>query len=118
MTILDPCFLRGMERVKEGESYSPSWELIFIHIVGFACPFVGAHLNHWERGCVGLTNLFPRNRYNDLVEARGSSTGHINLESSKPTDEITGLKTKKNLKLKVYFKIIAYKSKTKTNFKR
>ena len=30
------------------------------------------------------------------------------------TDEITGLKTKKNLKLQVYFKIIAYKSKTKS----
>ena len=44
---------------------------------------------------MGLTNLFPRNRYNDLVEARGPSTGHIKLESSKPTDEITGLKTKK-----------------------
>ena len=66
---------------------------------------------------MGLTNLFPRNRYNDLVEARGSSTGHINLESSKPTDEITGLKTKKNLKLQVYFKKIAYKKKNKVDFK-
>ena len=59
---------------------------------------------------MGLTNLFPRNRYNDLVEDRGSSTGHIKLES----DEITGLKTKKNLKLQVYFKIIACKSKAKS----
>ena len=63
---------------------------------------------------MGLTNLFPRNRYNDLVEARGSSTDHIKLESSNPTDEITGLKTKKNLKLQVYFKTIAYKSKAKS----
>ena len=62
---------------------------------------------------MGLTNFFPRNRQSDLAEARGSSTGHINLGSSKPTDEITGLKTKKSLKLQVYFKIIAYKSKTK-----
>ena len=113
MTILDPCFLGGVKRVKEGESFSPSWELIFIHIVGFPWPFVSAHLNHWEGGCVGLTNLFPRNRRSDLAEARGSSTGHINLGSSKPTDEINGLKTKNNLKLQVYFKIIAYKSKTK-----
>ena len=63
---------------------------------------------------MGLTNLFPRNRHNDLAEARGPSTGHIKLESSKPTDEITGLKTKNSLKLQVYFKIIAYNSKTKS----
>ena len=63
---------------------------------------------------MGLANLFPRNRYNDLVEALGSSTGHINLESSKPTYEITGLKSKNSLKLQVYFKIIAYKSKIKS----
>ena len=60
---------------------------------------------------MGLTNLFPRNRHNDLAEARGSSTGHINLKSSKLTDEITGLKTEKSLKLQVYFKIIASKVK-------
>ena len=49
-----------------------------------------------------------------LLGARGSSTDYIKLESSKPADEITGLKTKNSLKLQVYFKILACKSKTKS----
>lgn len=67
-----------------------------------------------------LTSLFPRNRHNDLAEARGSGTDHINTESNKPTDEITAspVKTEKILKIKVYFKIIACKSKRKYISKR
>ena len=50
-----------------------------------------------------LRSLFPRDRYNDLAEVRGSNTDNINTECNKPTDEITAspVKTEKSLKLKV-----------------
>ena len=70
--------------------------------------------NKWQQETVNTERFNKTDLLRDsswyIQLVRGSSTGYINLQSSKPTDKITSLK----LKLQVYFKIITYKSKTKS----
>ena len=117
VAILDPCFLGGIERVKEGESYSPSMRFDIHPYCRLSLAFCWCPFELLGGGLFGAKKSFPRetNAVTWMgLEARVQATSTRSPANQPMRPLHYQHENFKKLKLQVYFKLIAYKRKTKS----